>query len=148
MRPPTNPAQPAIPRRRLDRTAAFTLVEIILAIGLATALLLIALTFYGQAADMRAQILRESERFAIMRLVVDRLAGDLRAAQPHAGPGNEFTGDATSMHFIKEALTSLPPDAAPGESEPTDLVQITLTTVTGTNGTNGAVTGLDRVEEP
>jgi hypothetical protein len=148
MHPPANKYQPPGRRRRRDPGAAFTLVEIILAIGLATALLLIALMFYDQAADMRGRILRESDGFATMRLVLDRLAGDLRTAQPHAAPGNEFTGDATSMHFIKEALTSLPPDAPPGESEPTDLVRISLTTLTGTNGTNVAVTGLDRVEEP
>ncbi len=148
MLPPTNKYQPPARRRRPDTWAAFTLVEIILAIGLATALLLIALLFYDQAADMRGRILRESDQFATMRLVLDRLAGDLRTAQPHAAPGNEFTGDTASMRFIKEALTSLPPDAAPGESEPTDLVRISLTTLTGTNGTNVAVTGLDRVEEP
>ena len=141
-------SQSAARRTRLGANAAFTLVEIILAIGLASALLIVALTFYHQAADLRGQILRESDRFSMMRLVLDRLAGDLRAVQPHASPGNEFTGDATSMHFIKEALTSLPPDATPGTNEPTDLVRVSLTTLLGTNGTNIAVSGLDRVEEP
>jgi hypothetical protein len=126
--------------------AAFTLVEIILAIGLATGLLIVALTFYRQAAEMRGQILRESDRVSTMRLVLDRLAGDLRAAQPKASPGNEFTGDSTSMSFIKTAFTSLPPNAPPGASEPTDLVRISLTTLFGTNGNRVVVSGLDRGE--
>lgn len=95
----------------LASARAFTLVEIILAIGLATALLLIALTFYQQAAETRLRILRESEKVSTMRLVFDRLAGDLRAAQPKASVGNEFTGDSTSMCFVKEAYASFPPAA-------------------------------------
>jgi len=121
-------------------------VEIILAIGLATALLLVAMTFYHQAAEMRVNILRESERVSMMRLVVDRLAGDLRAAQPKAGPGNEFTGDSTSMSFIKEACASSSPYTLPGAAEPTDLVRISVATLTGTNGSKVVVSGLDRVE--
>jgi hypothetical protein len=123
-------------------------VEIILAIGLATALLLIALTFYQQAAETRGRVLRESERVSTMRLVFDRLAGDLRAAQPKASAGNEFTGDSTSMSFIKETCASLSPSASPGAAEPTDLVRILLTTLTTTNGNRVEVSGLDRVEAP
>ena len=123
-------------------------MEIILAIGLATALLLIAMTFYHQAADMRGQILKESERLSTMRLVLDHLAADLRAAQPRAQPGNEFAGDSTSLRFIKQSLVLLPPNTGPGTPEPTDLVQISLQTLVGTNGTNVAVRGLDRIEQP
>jgi type II secretory pathway pseudopilin PulG len=127
---------------------AFTLVEIILAIGLATALLLIALTFYQQAAETRLRILRESEKVSTMRLVFDRLAGDLRSAQPKAVVGHEFTGDSTSMSFIKEAYASFPPGSTPVAGDPTDLVRICLTTLTTTNGTRVEVSGLDRVETP
>ena len=101
-----------------------------------------------QAADMRGQILRESERLSTMRLVLDHLAGDLRAAQHQTKIGNEFTGDSTSLRFVKQALVMLPPNAAPGTTEPTDLVQISILTLIGTNGTNVAITGLDRIEQP
>ncbi len=146
---PSNPKtqSPARWNRRGARSG-FTLVEIILAIGLATALLLIAMTFYHQAADIRGQILRESERLSTMRLVLDHLAGDLRAAQRQTKIGNEFTGDSTSLRFVKQALVMLPANAAPGTTEPTDLVQISILTLIGTNGTNVTITGLDRIEQP
>ncbi len=129
-------------------SAAFTLVEIILAIGLATALLLVALAFYHQAADLRSRILHESQQFSTMRLVLDCLAGDLRTAQPQASRGNEFRGDSTSMSFIKEALINLPPSSLPGAPEPADLVRISLTTSITTNGTRVVVSALNRLEEP
>jgi type II secretory pathway component PulJ len=134
------------PRRLKLPSAAFTLVEVVLAIGLATGLLLVALTFYNQAADIRNQVLRESERVSAMRLVLDRLAADLRAAQPMARPGNEFTGDSSSISFVKEACSSVSPDAPLGTSGLTDLVRVSLTTSFATNGARLAVGALDRNE--
>ncbi len=129
-----------------------------MAIGLATALLLIALVFYRQATDLREQILRESERFSTLRLALDRLAGDLRAAQPIASPGNEFTGDSNSLRFIKVALTSLPKVAVTNASldnlastngaDPSDLVRVSFMTLTNADGTNVEISALDRTEEP
>ena len=137
-------------RRRVTRSAeaAFTLVEIILAIGLATALLVIAITFYHQATEMRGHILTEAERVTTVRLVLDRLANDLRAAQPTASSGNEFTGDETSMSFVKCAWTVLPANPTNGTGETTDLLRISLTTLYATNGTQVMIQGLDRTETP
>jgi hypothetical protein len=133
-------------------------VEVILAIGLATTLLLIALVFYRQAADLRQQILDESEKLSTMRLALDRLAGDLRAAQPHASPGNEFSGESNSLQFIKIALTSLPKTASTNASmdnlgqtngtDPSDLVRVSFMALTNFDGTNVVVSGLDRTEQP
>lgn len=151
---PIDPSQSGTRARTITRTrtrrpqAAFTLVEIVLAIGLATVLLLLAMTFYQQASELRGRILRESERVSTLRLVLDRISGDLRATQPKAGSGNEFTGDSTSMAFVKEACASLPPGAPPETPEPTDLVRISLTTVFGTNEHGAVVTGIDRQESP
>ena len=152
------PIQPSARRGRRNVRAAFTLVEVILAIGLATALLLIALVYYRQAADLRGQILRESERFSTLRLALDRLAGDLRAAQPHASPGNEFSGDSTSLRFIKAALTSLPKAeetnagadnlANSTGADASDLVRVSFMTLTRADGTNVEISALDRTEEP
>jgi len=128
--------------------SAFTLVEIVLAIGLATGLMLVALTFYRQATDMRGQVLGELERLSTLRLVLDRLAADLRTAQPQAGPGNEFTGSATALAFVKEAYVAAAPNAPAGMPEPTDLIRVSFVTSTGTNGTRLVVNGLDRRESP
>src|SRR5439155_8813829 len=65
----------------------FTLVEVILAIGIAIGILMVALYLHSQATNLRAQLLRESERIAAMRLVMERLTSELRNAfaQPEYG---------------------------------------------------------------
>lgn len=124
--------------------AAFTLVEVILAIGIATGLLLLVLTFYQQAAEMRRQVLREAEQVSTMRLLMDRLAADLRAVQP--GSRAQFTGGSNAMSFVKIAWTSLAPHAPSGARDPTDLVRVSLTTLFATNENQIKVSGLDRNE--
>ena len=118
--------------------------------------------FYRQAADTREQILREADRFASMRLALDRLAGDLRAAQPHASPGNEFSGDSNSLRFVKVALSSFPQPVSTNQdddglsgsittnaAEPSDLVRVSYVTLVTAQGTNaGVVSALDRTQEP
>jgi len=123
--------------------AGFTLVEVILAIGIATGLLIIALTFYRQAADLRGQILTESERLATVRLVMDRVAADLRAAQPMSRADAGFAGESGALTFTKSAL-SLPG----GAMNVSDLVRVSFTTVKSTEGTNTSVAGLNRTEVP
>jgi type II secretory pathway component PulJ len=125
----------------------FTLVEVILAIGLATAMLLVALVFYHQAAEMRENLMRESEAFTGMRLTLDRLAADLRAAQPTVNSNNLFMGDSSSMQFVKESL-GVPTAAGDTNAvEAPDLMKVTFTALVNTNGTNSALIGLDRNEE-
>ena len=85
--------------RRDARCGAFTLVEVILAIAIATGLLVIALTFYQQATELRGQILVESERISVIRLVSDRLTADLRQAHPVAGDAESFVGGSGSDRF-------------------------------------------------
>jgi type II secretory pathway component PulJ len=141
---------PVAPRPARAASAAFTLIEIILAIALATGLLLVALMFYRQAAALRGQILQESDRISALRLTLDRLAGDLRAAQPKAAAGREFSGDSSSIRFMKEAV-NLPPWSARAwrNRQDTDLVRVSLgATTTATNGAGLTVTGLSFKEEP
>ena len=79
-------------RIRVRQPNAFTLIEVILAIGLATALLLIALTFYHQAANLRTEILRSSQDLAAIRLSLDQIASDdalpcvVRTLYQYVGP--------------------------------------------------------------
>lgn len=118
----------------------FTLVEVILALGIATALLIVALLFYRQATDLRAQILRESERCTAVRLVVDRLTADLRDAVPDAGNGG-FTGGSDSLSFLRHAAIEV------GMTN-TGLVRVSFSTRKSVEGTNTMVVGLDRHEVP
>jgi len=135
--------------RRDGRGSAFTLVEVILAIAIATGLLVIALTFYRQATDLRGQILVEAERISVVRLVADRLTADLRQAQPVAGDAESFVGGSSSVRFTRASL-AVPSGHGPDGSVSVgpDVVRVSYDTVTGPDGTNTVVLGLDRTESP
>ena len=77
-------------RSSINRSQAITLVEMLLAITIAVGMLVVALLFYRQTADLRNQILLESERLATLRLLSDRIAGDLHLAVSSPTPGHEF----------------------------------------------------------
>ena len=149
------PAGPIPTRRSSDRlvhggrdrrtTTGFTLVEVILAIGIATGLLIIALTFYRQTAELRGQILTESERLATLRLVMDRVAADLRAAQSVSRADAGFSGESDALTFTKSAL---PMSGAGAAGNVSDLVRVSFTTVKSTEGTNTSVAGFNRSEVP
>ena len=150
---------PPAPARRLfglslggpaRRAAAFTLVEVILAIAIATGILVVALYFYAQAVDLRSRLLEETDRISSIRLFYDRVTSDLRAAfaQPQAG----FTGDATSMRFV---VAGVPPRSTFTTTAwtrslvfPSDLGVVTYGTRGAADGTNTVVLGITRPEEP
>lgn len=135
------------PRSRPGR-AGFTLVEVILAIGIAIGLLVVALYFYGQAADLRSRLLEESDRIASMRLAFDRFAADLRAA--YAQPQIGFTGEAASMRFVVAGLPARSVFSMEKWSKPdlleSDLHLVSYSTVSSMEGTNVIVAGLGRTE--
>lgn len=126
-----------VPPRRKGPTWAFTLIEILLALSITAVLLGVAMVFYRQVADMRVQVLRESERLTAMRLVFDRLAADLRSALPGAAGGGGFEGDMTSMTFSRSRLE---PGGAAG------AVRIAFGPIWGADGTNLTVQGIARLE--
>jgi len=132
------------------RSRAFTLVEVVLAIGIAIGILVVGLYFHSQAANLRAQLLQESDRIATIRLVMDRLTSELRSA--FAQPQYGFTGDATSLRFV---TVESPSRAAANNSSSsrsaalrTDLRLVTYALGKSIEGTNEVVTGLTRTEQP
>lgn len=125
---------------------AFTLIEVILAIGLATALLLIALTFYQQAANLRTQILRSSQDLSAIRLTLDQIAFDLRAATPV--PSVSFIGGPNSVEFARMAPPSSKPHSTNGIFASPSLQRLTINALVSQNGTNLSVRGLSRTESP
>lgn len=125
---------------------AFTLIEVILAIGLATALLLIALTFYQQAANLRTQILRSSQDLSAIRLTLDQIAFDLRAATPV--PSVSFIGGPNSVEFARMAPPSTKPLSTNGIFAAPSLQRLTISALVSQNGTNLSVRGLSRTESP
>lgn len=129
--------------------AAFTLIEMILAIGIIVGLLVVVMLFYRQAADLRGQILLESERCATIRLLLDRMTADLRSAVPQSGGGHEFLGDTGSLSFVRATLVAPRPVRAAGrEGLGGDRVRVSFAAVVGADGTNASVRGFDWREEP
>lgn len=130
-------------RKNPVKTHGFTLIEMLLAISLITGLLILAMLFYRQATVLRGQILKESQRVSAVRLVMDRMVADLRSVRTGTGSEMEFRGDGSSASFV--TALPLPPISAgvPGS----DLVRVTLSTVSELTGTNYAVSGFLRREE-
>lgn len=82
----------AFPRRRRFRqrhpvsgARGFTLLEVLLAVGIAGALLAVALFFYRQATVFRDSVLGEMGRVGAARQVMRRLATELTCLAPEAG---------------------------------------------------------------
>ncbi|HAM72285.1 MAG TPA: hypothetical protein DCM86_11635, partial [Verrucomicrobiales bacterium] len=132
------------------RRAAFTLLEVVLAIVIAIGILVVALYFYQQSTRLRGQLIEESDRLATVRLLIDRMTQDLRSAFPDTLLS--FSGDASSMTFVH---TGLPSTAALGlvgdprqAPRQTDLWVVRYGVTLGRDGTNQVVSGLTRVEEP
>jgi len=132
------------------RVRGFTLVEVILAIGIALGLLVVALYFYGQAADLRARLLQESDVISSVRLAFDRFAADLRTA--YAQPQIGFTGDEASLRFV---VAGLPGRATfkPGAwthpiVQESDLQIVAYGVTRAIEGTNAIIAGLTRTEQP
>lgn len=127
----------------------FTLIEILLAISIATGLLIVAMIFYRQAAELRRQILQESERLAAVRLVMDRLAVDLRSARVGQVAGEEFRGDEGSLSFVTSTVALPVAGNGPGSVVGgADVLRVTFSPVISREGTNQSVAGFLRREEP
>ncbi len=120
--------------------AAFTLLEVVLAISIAVGILVAALAFHHQAAVLRANLIDEAERLAAVRQIMDRLAADLRVAPVHNHIG--FTGDSNSLRFV---TTRLPLATAGFDS---DLRRVTYRAIFSGDATNLTVSGLTRIDEP
>jgi type II secretory pathway component PulJ len=130
---------------RFGRTTAFTLIEVILAISIGVGLLIAALLFYRQSADMRGAILTEADKLAAVRLVMDRMTSDLRSAQVMAGRLDGFSGGSNAVAFTRASVTATP--SWPGRPA-SDLTRVEYVTLTAPGGTNpAAVVGLNRREE-
>lgn len=130
----------------------FTLLEVVLAIGIAIGLLAVVLFFYRQIADLRTQLLTETERLSAVRLLMERLTADLRGARGDFYSGQGLSGDATSLQFVKVGLA---PATAWVASEwgraaaaHTDLNVVSYGVSSTALGTNLVVTGFRRAERP
>lgn len=124
--------RPAGTRRRARSaclgTSAFTLLEVLLALGIALGMLVVILSFYQQAARLRSDVLRETERLTTIRLLLDRIGLDLRCALPQVALSAGLVGGPDFFQVVKAEiphLQSWTSDAIEAAAPPsTDLLQV------------------------
>jgi type II secretory pathway pseudopilin PulG len=104
--------------KRLRFAAAFTILEVMLAIVIATGLLATAMYYYQQAARFRNNLLEETERIGSARLILDRLSTELRCALYHPVRGTGVRGGSDWIEFLKSSLPSQASWRQPTGSEP------------------------------
>lgn len=136
-------------RRRARGRAAFTLVEVVLAVVIAIGILVVALFFYQQSSSFRGQLLEETERISTVRLLMDRITAELRTAHNLDSFQKPLTGESNFIQFVRTDLPALA-DWTGGPmgrsaSPETDLKVISYR-LDVTDGTN--IAGLLRSEEP
>ncbi len=90
---------------RNSRPAAFTLIEVVLAMMIAVGILAVVLFFYKQSELLRDQLLAETSHISAARLVLERLTHELSTARPCEN-GQALAGAADSLSFVR--LSVLP----------------------------------------
>jgi hypothetical protein len=80
--------------------AGFTLLEVVLAVTLALALMAAMLTFYKQAADVRAAVLGDARLIGAERMIMGRLTEELRSAFVQRFIGLGLEGGMSEMRFV------------------------------------------------
>ena len=126
---------------RIERRRAFTLIEVILAIAIASGLLVVAISYYQRSAELRSQLLAESDKLTTIRLLMDRISLDVRTA--FAEPRQGFSGASDYMKFAHLGSPT------PGNLAEGAMKLVTYSVITNNaNGTNSVVIGFNRVETP
>ena len=79
----------------------FTLIEVLLAIGIAAGILMVVLFFYRQSEDLRTSLLQETSRISAARLIMQRLTRELGAARVSATLGQGLSGGSDNLRFVR-----------------------------------------------
>jgi len=100
-----------------ERQGGFTLIEVVLAVALALALVGALLVFYQQTTQVRAAVGDVVETVADERIVMDLVTDELRAALVLPRTGITLEGSLDAMRFV---TTRLPGAVAWAEPSATD----------------------------
>ncbi len=100
--------------RRAPRDRGFSLIEVLVAVAIASGLLVAVLVFYRHAASVRDQMDREVEVVSAARLVMERLTRELQAVTIDHGHRRGITGHRDRI----ELLTTVLPDESAWAREP------------------------------
>lgn len=88
-------------QRRSASRSAFTLLEVLLAVGLVAGLLVVALFYHQQAELFRSGLLDELNRVTVVRQLMNRLTVELNTLAPEAGA---LRGSAAELRFAFAAV--------------------------------------------
>jgi type II secretory pathway pseudopilin PulG len=132
------------------RRSAFTLVEVILAILIISAIITVLLYFYQRASELRQNVMREAEFLSVSRMFLEQVSSELRTARVVE---DQFIGMEGSSNSITFVCTSIPQMArwivSTNETvilpPATDLKRVTYSLMMGTNLIDAR--GVDRTEE-
>lgn len=139
------PGRPPLGRVvRIAGRRAFTLIEVVLAMGITLGILAVVLFFYQQSERLRGQLLEETSRISAARLVMDRLAFELATAQRCELLGMGLRGSADTLQFAR--LEASPPASLTNAPAAFPFRWITYSLSRSTNADQPA--GLVRAEEP
>ena len=101
----SNITQPRLAKRQRRRTA-FTLLEVLLAVVIATGLLATAMYFYQKSSRFRSDLILETERIASARLILNRMSTELRSTLHHPVRNIGFKGGSNWVEFLKTEIPS------------------------------------------
>jgi len=104
----SNITQPRLAKRQRRKTA-FTLLEVLLAVVIATGLLSTAMYFYQKSSRFRSDLILETERIASARLILNRMSTELRSTLHHPVRNIGFKGGSNWVEFLK---TEIPCEAS------------------------------------
>lgn len=131
-------------RLRAQGNRGFTLIEVILAVVIMVGMLGIVLYFHQRIVETRRNALTEAEAISTVRLLLDRMATELRLARASENPVLVFEGSSNAVRFITVTLS--PPGRWLGSNALSgDLRRIYYGLARGTNETE--VLGIERREE-
>jgi len=130
--------------------AAFTLVEVVLAILIISGIMTVLLYFYHRSAQVRQAALEETEFLSTSRMLLEQITMELRTARVAE---DQFIGLEGSSNSISFVCTSIPQMArwivSTNESvvlpPATDLKRVSYRLLSGTNILDRK--GIDRAEE-
>ena len=101
----SNITQPRLAKRQRRKTA-FTLLEVLLAVVIATGLLSTAMYFYQKSSRFRSDLILETERIASARLILNRMSTELRSTLHHPVRNIGFKGGSNWVEFLKTEIPS------------------------------------------
>jgi type II secretory pathway pseudopilin PulG len=125
-------------------SGGFTLLEVILALLIMVGIMSVVLFFYQRMAETRRNAIGEAEKVTLVRLLLDQMAGELRAARAMDNPVLSFEGSSNRIRFHSVHWTT--PARWMGTNPVSgDLRRIQYFLLAGTNGLE--VLGLGRSED-